>query len=251
MFMGDPYQVAVAFTIALVTFVIVRYVLMNVLILFGRRKFSAMLLTSSMISWTLLWVGPSFFSARVTNHLDLASMALTPLFVPGLLANDMDRTSPLRVVAGVGLAAAFVVPTTWWIQSIVDGHAIGLPWMLMAASTFVIIFWKSIRQLYRHYRPVQDRRRAGLHRGVAVRQTSTTSRSGSRSRLPRSNCPWSPKSSSFPKSSSCPWSPKSSSFPRSSSFEPRSPPSCTRHRRRPSSSGNRCSTSTRSSDSTS
>ena len=46
-----------------VTFVLVRYVLMNVLILFGRRKFSAMLLTSSMLSWTLLWVGPSFFSA--------------------------------------------------------------------------------------------------------------------------------------------------------------------------------------------
>ena len=31
MFMGDPYQVAVAFAIALVTFVLVRYVLMNVL----------------------------------------------------------------------------------------------------------------------------------------------------------------------------------------------------------------------------
>ena len=117
MFMGDPYQVAVAFTIALITYVLVKYVLMNVLILFGRRKFSAMLLTSSMLSWTLLWVGPSFLSARVTNHLDLASMALTPLFVPGLLANDMDRTSPVRVVAGAGLAAAFVVPTTWWIQS--------------------------------------------------------------------------------------------------------------------------------------
>ena len=156
MFMGDPYQVAVAFAIALVTYVLVKYVLMNVLILFGRRKFSAMLLTSSMLSWTLLWVGPSFLSARVTNHLDLASMALTPLFVPGLLANDMDRTSPLRVAAGAGLAAAFVVPMTWWIQSIVEGGTLELPWIAMALSTFVIIFWKSVRQLYRHYRPVQE-----------------------------------------------------------------------------------------------
>ena len=155
MFMGDPYQVAVAFTIAIVTFLIVRYVLMNVLILFGRRKFSAMLLTSSMLSWTLLWVGPSFFSARVTNHLDLASMALTPLFVPGLLANDMDRTSPLRVVTGCGLAAAFVVSTTWWIQSLVEGTSLGLPWMLLSVATFVTIFWKSARQLYRHYRPAK------------------------------------------------------------------------------------------------
>ena len=156
MFMGDPYQVAVAFTIALITYVLVKYGLMNVLILFGRRKFSAMLLTSSMLSWTLLWVGPSFFSARVTNHLDLASMALTPLFVPGLLANDMDRTSPIRVVAGAGLAAAFVVPTTWWIQSIIEGGTLELPWILLALATFVTIFWKSVRQLYRHYRPVVE-----------------------------------------------------------------------------------------------
>jgi len=156
MFMGDPYQVAVAFTIALLTYVLVKYVLMNVLILFGRRKFSAMLLTSSMLSWTLLWVGPSFFSARVTNHLDLASMALTPLFVPGLLANDMDRTSPIRVVAGVSLAAAFVVPMTWWVQAIVEGGSLELPWIALAVSTFVIIFWKSVRQLVRHYRPVQE-----------------------------------------------------------------------------------------------
>ncbi len=156
MFMGDPYQVVVAFSIALVTFLLVRYVLMNYLILFGRRKFSAMLLTSSMISWTLLWVGPSFLGARVTNHLDLASMALTPLFVPGLLANDMDRTSPLRVVAGAGLAAAFVVPSTWWIQSIVEGQPIGMLWMMLAVAAFAVIFWKTARQLYRHYRPANS-----------------------------------------------------------------------------------------------
>jgi poly-gamma-glutamate biosynthesis protein PgsC/CapC len=153
MFMGDPYQVAVAFTIAFVTFIIVRYGLMNILILFGRRKFSAMLLTSSMISWTLLWCGQSIFSARVVNHLDLASMALTPLFVPGLLANDMDRTSPLRVVAGVGMAASFVVPTTWWMQTVIEGGHLGLQWKLLSVGMFAAIFWKTARQLYRHYRP--------------------------------------------------------------------------------------------------
>jgi poly-gamma-glutamate biosynthesis protein PgsC/CapC len=156
MFMGDPYQVAVAFTIAIVTYLIVRYGLMNILILFGRRKFSAMLLTSSMISWTLLWVGPSVFSSRVTNHLDLASMALTPLFVPGLLANDMDRTSPLRVVAGCGLAASFVVPATWLVQSIVEGTSLGIPWIILAAVAFVTIFWKTGLQLFRHFRPAQE-----------------------------------------------------------------------------------------------
>jgi poly-gamma-glutamate biosynthesis protein PgsC/CapC len=146
MFMGDPYQVAVAFAVAIVSFVFVRTVLMHWLILFGRRKFSAMLLTSSLISWTLLWTGSEFFSARVASHLDLASLALTPLFVPGLLANDMDRTSPQKVVLGVGLAAGFVVPTTWWVQALVEGRSLHLGWRIAAAVLFIIVFGKQLRQ---------------------------------------------------------------------------------------------------------
>lgn len=150
MFMGDPYQVAVAFTVAIVSFVFVRTVLMRWLILFGRRKFSAMLITSSLISWTLLWTGGQFFSARVTNHLDLASLALTPLFVPGLLANDMDRTSPPKVLLGVSLAAGFVVPTTWWVQSLVEGRKLALGWRVFALTMFLIVFGKQLRQLAMH-----------------------------------------------------------------------------------------------------
>ena len=59
-----------AFTVALFTFVLVRYGLMNYLILFGRRKFSAMLLTSSMISWTLLWADHRF-SARASPAISI------------------------------------------------------------------------------------------------------------------------------------------------------------------------------------
>ena len=140
MFMGDPYQVAAAFTVALASFLFVRFVLMRWLILFGRRKFSAMLLTSSLISWTLLWTGTQLFSASVTDHLDLASLALTPLFVPGLLANDMDRTSPPKVVLGVAMAAGFVVPTTWWVQSLVERRAISLAWQITAVVMFTVVF---------------------------------------------------------------------------------------------------------------
>jgi poly-gamma-glutamate biosynthesis protein PgsC/CapC len=150
MFMGDPYQVAVAFTVAIVSFVFVRTVLMRWLILFGRRKFSAMLLTSSLISWTLLWTGTQFFSARVTDHLDLASLALTPLFVPGLLANDMDRTSPLKVGIGVALASTFVVPTTWWIQALVEGRRLAVGWRITAAVMFLVVFGKQLHQLANH-----------------------------------------------------------------------------------------------------
>jgi poly-gamma-glutamate biosynthesis protein PgsC/CapC len=144
MFMRDPFQVAAFFFIAIVTFVIVRFVLMRVLILFGRRKFSAMLLTSSLISWTLLWTGASVFSARVTNHLDLASLALTSLFVPGLLANDMERSSPLRVVFGSAFAGSFVVPATWWLQSAFTDHEISPLWKMVALCTGFFLFEPSI-----------------------------------------------------------------------------------------------------------
>ncbi len=147
MFMGDPYQVAVAFLVAFVSFIFVRTVLMRWLILFGRRKFSAMLLTSSLISWTLLWTGSQFFSARVSSHLDLASLALTPLFVPGLLANDMDRTSPPKLVVGVALASGFVVPTTWWVQALVEGRHLHIGWRLFSAAMFLIVFGKQLRAL--------------------------------------------------------------------------------------------------------
>lgn len=140
MFMGDPYQVAAAFTVALASFLFVRMVLMRWLILFGRRKFSAMLLTSSLISWTLLWTGTQLFSATVTDHLDLASLALTPLFVPGLLANDMDRTSPPKLLLGVAMAAGFVVPTTWWVQSLVESRSLALVWKITAVAMFAIVF---------------------------------------------------------------------------------------------------------------
>ncbi len=140
MFMGDPYQVAAAFAVALASFLFVRLVLRRWLILFGRRKFSAMLLTSSLISWTLLWTGTRLFSATVTDHLDLASLALTPLFVPGLLANDMDRTSPSKLMLGVAMAAGFVVPTTWWVQSLVENRPLAPAWQLAALAMTAIVF---------------------------------------------------------------------------------------------------------------
>ena len=166
MFMGDPYQVAVAFIVAFVSYIIVRGVLMPRLILFGRHKFAAMLLTSSMISWSLLWTGTELFSARFTDHMDLASLALTPLFVPGLLANDMDRTSPPKVVLGVAMAASFVVPTTWWVQSAVEGTPMHPGWKLTAAAMLLVIFgpqlavaarWAGARTVGRLVRPLAQR----------------------------------------------------------------------------------------------
>jgi len=60
MFMADPLQVVVAVAIATVTYLIVAKYLMRHMILFGRRKFSSMLLVSASIAWSGLWIGDRF-----------------------------------------------------------------------------------------------------------------------------------------------------------------------------------------------
>ena len=103
------------------TYVFVTKFLMNSMILFGRRKFSAMLLVSSALAWSLLWIGTEVFDIAAQRHLELGSLALTPLFIPGLLANDAQRTNPGQVVLGVAMATTFVLTATWWIQSLFTG----------------------------------------------------------------------------------------------------------------------------------
>lgn len=147
MFMADPWQVAVALVIALITWLVVAKFLMNHMILFGRRKFSSMLLVSSTIGWSGLWVGDRFLDASWQEHLGVGSLALTPLLLPGLIANDAQRTSPLRVMIGLALAGTFAVTATWWVQSAVIREPLHSGWKLLALLTFCIMFAKQFSGL--------------------------------------------------------------------------------------------------------
>jgi poly-gamma-glutamate biosynthesis protein PgsC/CapC len=142
--LGDPWQVGVAACISVVTYVFVKHLLMNSMILFGRRKFSSMLLVSASLSWMLLWLGSHIFAVGIQSHMDTGSLALTPLIVPGLLANDAQRTSPRRVVTGTALATTFVLSVTWSIQSIVENRHLDLGWKITAVATTAAIFGKPI-----------------------------------------------------------------------------------------------------------
>ncbi len=144
MLLGDPWQLVIAVTIAAITYVLVTRVFMKNMILFGRRKFSAMLLTASSISWALMWTGAEFFGPGVQEHLDIGSLALTPLFIPGLLANDAQRTSPTRVLIGVSLAASFVLATTWWVQSMFEEVSLHVGWKIVSVLTFTAIFGRQL-----------------------------------------------------------------------------------------------------------
>ncbi|NIQ31138.1 MAG: hypothetical protein GTN89_12370, partial [Acidobacteria bacterium] len=88
------------------------------LILFGRRKFAAMMLMSAIMAWggTRLFGGMLGF--EFAAYQSVAGVTLTPLFVPGLIANDIHRSSPIRVVAGVTLGATFTAATTWTVAGV-------------------------------------------------------------------------------------------------------------------------------------
>lgn len=147
MFMGNPVQVAIALVVATITWLVVTRLLMRHMILFGRRKFSTMLIVSSMLSWWSLWVGDHVFGASWQQNFGVGSLALTPLLLPGLLANDAQRTSPRKVLVGLALVASFTVSTTWWVQTSFESSTLDLGWKLLAAATATILFWPQLRHL--------------------------------------------------------------------------------------------------------
>jgi hypothetical protein len=156
MFTADPWQVVVAVIIAAMTYVIVAKFLMKHMILFGRRKFSSMLLVSSSIAWSGLWIGDRFLNATWEQHLGVGSLALTPLLLPGLLANDAQRTSPAKVLAGLIMAGSFVVSTTWWVQSIFTGEPLQPGWKVLSALSFLVLYQKQIVKLATYIRHRSD-----------------------------------------------------------------------------------------------
>ena len=142
----QPMQVVFALGVGFATYLIVTRLLMPWMILFGRRKFATMLLIAAIISWSLMWAGTALLGFEVNHYMSLGSIALTPLFLPGLLANDMHRASPLRVVGGVALGGSFVIPLTLAFEMATAGvfpHV----WIMVATLSGSLIFRDQIAWL--------------------------------------------------------------------------------------------------------
>jgi len=178
MFVADIWQVVAAITIATISYLLVAKVLMRHMILFGRRKFSAMLLTSSVTAWPALWIGNQILDDAQLDHVGVGSLALTPLLLPGLLANDVQRTGPHRVAFGLVLAGTCTVTTTWWLGAVVTGQQLGIVWKLIAAGTVIVLLWP---QVVRRFISVVER----------IRRLHSAARAASDVRRPRPAAVWS------------------------------------------------------------
>jgi hypothetical protein len=99
--------------IGIATWAFVVSVLQPRLILFGRRKFATMMLVSALTAWGGTWLFGGVLGLEFAAYQSVAGVTLTPLFVPGLIANDIHRAGPIKVVSGVVLGAAFTAGATW------------------------------------------------------------------------------------------------------------------------------------------
>lgn len=123
------------------SYAVVTRLLMPRMILFGRRKFAAMLMVSGVIAWLMIGLGGGALGIDLTAYTTLAPIALTPLFVPGLVANDMHRGGPRRVLYGLALGGAWVLATTRVAQGVVGPRPVELFPVGIAALTGAYIFW--------------------------------------------------------------------------------------------------------------
>jgi poly-gamma-glutamate biosynthesis protein PgsC/CapC len=133
----SPLNLIFLGVIGVASWLLVTRVFMRTLIVFGRRKFALMMVSASIISWAGVWVSTSVFDVSVAAYESMATVALTPLFVPGLIANDLERSSPLLVFSGLVYSVAFVLTTTWLVTTAVTGFYSG--WIPLQMSIAVAV----------------------------------------------------------------------------------------------------------------
>lgn len=100
--LNRPVDIAIALGAALLTYGIVRFVLMRHLLIFGRRKLSAMILVGSIVAWAA-----ELGIAAMTDgaYVPWRGFTVVALIVPALLANDMERQGVERTLWGAAIVA--------------------------------------------------------------------------------------------------------------------------------------------------
>ncbi len=100
--LNRPADIVFALAAAMVTYVLVRYFLMRYILIFGRRKLSAMVLVGSIVAWTAEVVISTITDGA---YVPWRGFTVVTLIVPALLANDMQRQGVERTLWGAAIVA--------------------------------------------------------------------------------------------------------------------------------------------------
>ena len=98
-----PFDIAFAVGIAALTYVTVVHVVMPNLLIFGRRKLSAMVLIGAVLAWT-----GELVVTQLTGRVPWSGFTLITLMIPSLLANDMQRQGVEKTVWGAAITSVAV-----------------------------------------------------------------------------------------------------------------------------------------------
>ena len=139
-----PSQLIFVAAMALVTYGLVVHGLKRVMILFGRRKFSVMLVGGSLLSWVAL----ELVEVVAPGALTIGGLPIAALFVPALLANDMERTSIPAVAVGGLMAGSLTLSLVAMVANVVDGAPVpswAPPLILVSGS---VMLWPQLSRRF-------------------------------------------------------------------------------------------------------
>ncbi len=178
LFLNRPAELLLFVGLTLATYLIVRHVLARWMIVFGRRKFAAMLLVAALLSWGTLLIREQW-PGGADVPLSCSSFALISLTLTGLYANDAERVGLLRLLGGTVRSVLFTTSATLLVAEIVEGaDASRLLWLSVAT-------WASAGLIFG--RPLMHRlsiaMKASAARGTVsaipvMTESGATSRSG-------------------------------------------------------------------------
>lgn len=120
LFLDQPWRIASTFIVAIVTLGIVQF-MSRFVILYGRRKFAALLLVGFFVHWIIDVLAIPFVAAFNTSHIDLRVIGY---IVPGLIANDMRNQGIMPTVV-IGMLAAMIIRFVMLIIQAGVGNGVG------------------------------------------------------------------------------------------------------------------------------
>lgn len=94
--MKQPQTLLLIFLISLVTYLIVTYGIAKITILYGKRKFTAMITIAIVIKYVLSLIIPD-------AYIGLIGLAAMGAVIPGLIANTIQRQGFIPTITSTGL----------------------------------------------------------------------------------------------------------------------------------------------------
>ncbi|MGC3873106.1 poly-gamma-glutamate biosynthesis protein PgsC/CapC [Halomonas sp. GXIMD04776] len=148
-----PVELAVFVGLAAVTLLVVTRLLEPRMVLFGRRKFAAVLLVGSCLSWSLFWL-QKIIGGGITLTVLSPSLTAVSVLLTGLLAADVTRVGLPRTVLGVSANVLFTLSGTLLIVEILGaGRAVVIVGLATILATVAAVIYAPSLRLFKRTRP--------------------------------------------------------------------------------------------------